>query len=112
MPATSNEDFNIWIKWLYTGRIFLTTHRVAMVTNGITTHKRTWTCWGVAYDMGDFLQGSDFKDAVIDGNIEKMVLYNEFPFLLAQWIYDKSPIISAHRKLAVDTFVNCWPRSK
>jgi hypothetical protein len=83
-----------------------------MVTNGITTHKRTWTCWGVAYDMGDFLQDSDFKDAVIDGSIEKMVLYNECPFLLAQWIYDKSPIISAHRKLAVDTFVNCWPRSK
>jgi hypothetical protein len=112
VPATSNEAFNVWIKWLYTGRIFLIQHRVATEINGTTTHKHTWSCWGLAYDMGDFLQDSDFKDAVIDGIIEKMILYNEYPFSLAQWIYTKSPITSAHRKLAVDTFVNCWPRSE
>jgi hypothetical protein len=63
----------------------------------------TWTCQDcVSYSLGDYLQATDFQDAVIDAIITIMIDTNFVSFRLVCCVYPSSLKDSAHRKLCRD----------
>jgi hypothetical protein len=109
MPETDDEAFNIWTKWLYTGRVYLTKEGDRSKEGYVLTN-REWIRWSACYALSDFLQDPNFADACIDASIEFMRTFNRCPSNLALWIYNSTQKTSAHRKLAIDAFINCWNR--
>ena len=67
-----------------------------------------WTRWTQCYELANFLQDSDCKDALIDMAIEKMMSDTEYMAELPNLIYSTSQSQSPSRKLAVDIAVNTW----
>ena len=108
LPDSEVDIFKIWVKWIYTGRLFLTIKDdVHREQEKVINHE--WTRWSKSYAMADYLQDPDYKDAAIDALIDGVYDIGA-PFLLASYIYPYSPNQSAHRKLAVDLFVKYWNR--
>jgi hypothetical protein len=108
LPETEVEIFEIYVKWLYTGRVFLAKEGDRDIAG---TSSKEWPRWSSCYILGDFLQDFDFKDACIDTCIEAMCDTIQIPHGLPRWIYACSTPTSAHRGLAIDTFINCWTRA-
>ncbi|KAH4000213.1 hypothetical protein HBI26_197700 [Parastagonospora nodorum] len=107
LPEVNNEAFSIWIKWLYTGSVFLTRPE-----DHSSDGKSSKECprWDNCYALGDFLQDTDFKDACIDVMIEIMVSLRRHPYDLPAMIYKCSTQDSNHRTFVVDTFINVMKR--
>lgn len=106
MIETDAASFRIWVRWLYTGRIFLFKEGDAK--------EEEFTRWGNCYAPGDFLQESGFGDTCIDTLIESMRRFATIPSDLPVWIYTHSTNDSQYRKLVVDIFATCaapdtWP---
>jgi hypothetical protein len=113
MPETLARIFEIWVKWLYTGRIFLATETDSTTSadsKGNVSYE--WMRWARCYALGDFLQDSDFKDAIVDAIVEAFLACKQAPFDLPSYIYPHSLEGSAHRKLAVDVQINFWNRER
>jgi hypothetical protein len=108
LPETEVEIFEIYVKWLYTGRVFLAKEG-DVISSGKGSNE--WPRWYFCYALGDFLQDCDFKDACIDTCIEAMCDMAKIPTGLSKWIYPYSTPTSAHRRFVVDTFVNCRNRA-
>lgn len=106
LPNVTAETFSIYAKWLYTGRAFLLNSTDDEDEGDDIEKRRLQNC----YVLANFLQDLDFKDATIDVVIENIVDTKVSQQDLAQWIYPNSSEGSPHRTLAVDTFVNVWPR--
>jgi hypothetical protein len=122
LPDADHKTFTIWVKWVYTGRLFLKKEDDLVTCEGGDTGDVTdkkwldvdneeWLRWGKAYLLGDYLQDTDFKDAVIDSMIAGLLETGYYPYTLASYIYPCSAKTSAHRKLAVDVFVFYWTRT-
>ena len=82
LVETHELPFSIWVKWLYTGRVFLTNY------GGKISHELPR--WASCYALGDFLQDHDFKDAIIDCTIEAMLHTGCYPHRLGS--LDLSPL--------------------
>jgi hypothetical protein len=107
MSETPVGILKIWVKWLYTGRIFLTTETDSIkLPDSKKSVSYEWPRWANCYALGDFLQDSDFKDAAVDVLVEAIIDCKQFPIHLASYIYPYSPPGSAHRRFAVDIYVN------
>ncbi|KAJ4373347.1 hypothetical protein N0V83_003642 [Neocucurbitaria cava] len=106
LPDVEPSVFRIWMKWLYTGRLFVKNEQDDDEDKTDEEHTHLYAC----YALGDFLQDLDFKDATIDAFIENMVECNEYFMALADHIYGHSKKGSRHRELAVDCFVRLWDR--
>lgn len=110
LPETAPRDFKIWVKFLYTGRVFLRDDRAQVVMEDGTFESEEYGVWDSCYALGDFLQDTDFKDALIDALIEGMATTVDYPLEVANCIYPYSGKGSAHRSLAIDVLVNIWDR--
>ncbi|KAF2124706.1 hypothetical protein P153DRAFT_301489 [Dothidotthia symphoricarpi CBS 119687] len=108
VPNIKAETFPIWVKWVYTAKLFLTLE--ASETGQAATNLIEWSRWCDIYALGHILQDDDFKDAAIDFLINIMVVHQQIPYQLLRRIYSHSSKQSAHRKLAVDVFVKCRSR--
>ncbi|CAO2652617.1 Nn.00g009000.m01.CDS01 [Neocucurbitaria sp. VM-36] len=110
LPDVAPSIFKVWMKWLYTGRLFVKEpgDDVTVCSSYTCTHEssRLYNC----YALGEFLQDLDFKDATVDAMIDKMVERKGVPITLADHIYSHSNKDSKHRKLAIDCFIRLWPR--
>lgn len=104
LPEADVKSFKIWIKWLYTGRLFLINDKDKLREAGVGKNEE-WGRWWKCYALGNFLQDNDFKDASIDGIIEAMTSTPSIPSKLLWKIYEHSTVASAHRRLAVETYV-------
>lgn len=100
------EAFSLWMKWLYTGRVFSWIDVVD--PNARATERNIWQS---GYMLADYLQDSDFKDAIIDAIAEEILVSRRPLPYLASWIYPYSTTGSAHRKMAVDLTVWYWRRT-
>lgn len=112
LPEVAPSVFKIWMKWLYTGRLFVKQDGDDNVDENGVTRSREWGRLRECYALGDFLQDPDFKDATIDAFIERFVETNSFPTSLAAFVYDHSNKGSMHRRLAMDVFVHVWRRQE
>jgi hypothetical protein len=62
--------------------------------------------WETLYILGDFLQDTDFGDALIDAMVDWMTVTGKAPVLLPTFVYSNSKLSSAHRTFAVDIYIN------
>jgi hypothetical protein len=108
------QPFSIYVKWLYSRRFYITesddidceeeSDTLESGENG--ERENLWDC----YQLGDFLQDSDFKDAIIDALINKMVVENCYPLYIAQAVYASSTAASPHRQWVVDCAIKFWSK--
>jgi len=111
MPDADNEAFGIWVKWLYTALVFIHKEGDEIIKDGVQTNSREWLRWSKCYALGDFLQDTDFMNALIDVVTEIIEEANAQPVSLPNYIYSHSTENSAHRKLVVDILLRCWDRT-
>jgi hypothetical protein len=132
LPDIDVPIFRIYFNWLYArphlnitekdDRIYPTANAT---TKSITEESSTaaeepqsigetpsidheWTRWSQCYELGNFLQDIDFKDALIDMAIEKMSSDEYYTLDLPKYIYTTSIPKSPHRHLVLDVAVNVW----
>jgi hypothetical protein len=110
LPETAVADFKIWMKWLYTGRVYVAVTDETLLLDNTKAAEDEFYNERSLYALGDFLQDPDFKDAIIDAIIDSMVAYMKHPLMLADHIYLHSAVGSSHRLLPQDIFINCWAR--
>lgn len=93
LPGIDSDAFQIFAKWLYTGRVYSRTSKYA-----------PWGCPRLCacYSLGDYLQATDFQDAVIDAPITVIIGANCTPLMLVCCVYPLSREESAYRKLYRD----------
>lgn len=112
--------FRIHSRWLYTGRFHIEGDNNSSMQDellgevmGSPSQKGpNWDDLTVCYALSDSLHSPDFADATIDALLRRMVQDNIAPTDLAKWIYPKTTIDSAHRRLCRDLALNCWVRDK
>jgi hypothetical protein len=105
LPNHQPRDFGAYVDWLYTGRIC----SVHSVENDGPEHQFEWTTLRRYYKLASYLQDTDFKDAVIDALVDKMVCGNFNDVSFPGVIYPHTSTQSPHRRLAVDIALNTWP---
>ncbi|KAJ4334000.1 hypothetical protein N0V95_009288, partial [Ascochyta clinopodiicola] len=113
LPDCDSKSFSIYLDWLYTGCVCITQEdddQGKDSEDGITVDYE-WTKWADCFRVGDFLQDSDFKDAMINTAIEKIISEDINYKNLAEDVYTFSQPTSRNRRLAVDIALNTWPDS-
>jgi hypothetical protein len=111
LPDVDAASFSIYVNWLYTGRfkIINSTGGIQqLMSEGSATTDDELTTLRQCFELADFLQDSDYKDALIDIFIEKMSATDEYLEDLPKFIYPLTHAQSPARKLAVDVAVNMW----
>ncbi|KAF2799664.1 hypothetical protein K505DRAFT_230491, partial [Melanomma pulvis-pyrius CBS 109.77] len=117
LPEVDPEDFNAYLRWLYTGRLYLIKHDDddddhdddGDDTIGEEFKLRgEWGRWAEYYKLGDFVQDSGFQDALVDALIERVLEKYHYPIFLPPIVYKHSTSGSIHRKLLVDLVVCVW----
>lgn len=104
-------SFRIYVNWLYTGRFNMIddpAKRTKTTTESAAVSDKEWKRWTQCYELANFLQDSDCKDALVDMSIEKMMSDHEYVLELPNIIYSTSRSQSPSRMLAVDIAVNVW----
>jgi hypothetical protein len=114
LSYTKPEIFMIYMQWLYTGRLFCTKADDEFVDEAEDDEKGSGENlrWNDCYRLADFLQNFDFKDALIDAAIEKVVKEEYCSSSFARVVYENSGKNSANRKLIVEMIVNIWARDR
>ncbi|KAI4948197.1 hypothetical protein J4E91_006191 [Alternaria rosae] len=110
LPEVHSDFFRAWVKFLYTGRVFIGDGDDSVHADESKTQHEELGTWGSLYALGDFLADDDFKDALIDTMIDWMDLIGKYSLALPNFIYPHSTNGSVHRQLAVDLFVKRWDR--
>ncbi|KAI4910502.1 uncharacterized protein J4E92_010430 [Alternaria infectoria] len=108
LPVHEPDLFRTWVKFLYTGRVFVGGAENLM-DNERKHYPELWA-WEGLYDLGVYLDDSDFRDALIDAMIDWMCASCKVPMKFARCVYPLTAESSAHRKLGVDAFVNIGRR--
>jgi hypothetical protein len=101
------DQFRAWVKFLYTGRIFVEQKDGESEVEECIEGR----LWAELYALQDFLGDGDFGDALIDAIIERMITLRKWPVMFPNFVYLHSETASSHRLLAVDSYVNIWNRS-
>lgn len=105
------DSLRIYVNWLYTGQFKMTdgpAENSKAKTEIPAAIDREWTMWAQCYELANFLQDSDCKDALIDMSIEKMTSDKEYVVELPSLIYLFSRSQSPSRKLAVEIALYIW----
>jgi hypothetical protein len=102
------------MQWLYTGRLFCTKEDGKFINQARirSKHNLVNSRWSNCYILADFLQNSDFKDALIDMLLERMVEEKKYISSLSRVIYNHSSKDSVHRKMVVDTLIHVSARDQ
>jgi hypothetical protein len=111
LPDTDPVTFQIYLDWLYSGPHITITKkddRVKPTPCATPSVDHEWIKWAACYELGSFLQDTDFKDALIDASMEKMYTDEEYTTDFPSFVYPTSSRQSPHRKLAVDIAVSVW----
>jgi len=110
IPHYKPAIFGLWLKFLYTGRIYMAEEDMDGKPRPKLTDRAEFATWRDLYALGDYIRDNDFKDALIDAMIDFISVVPVYPASLASYIYPYSISSSTHRAFAVDIFVNLWGR--
>lgn len=119
LPDVDAEAFGIYTEWLYTGVLRLSSaldmRRVCTEQELFQIKTAEQHCWVRCYEADDFLQDTDFKDALVDtvagmehARKEGKKDLSLFFAILYRWTTADSP----HRKFVTDMFVGRCSTSK
>lgn len=111
LPDVHPASFRIYVNWLYTGRFNIideTGGTQQLLPKGSATTDHDWTTLRQCFELADFLQDNDYKDAMIDMFVQKMTKENKYFEELPNFIYPLTHARSPARKLAVDVAVHLW----
>jgi hypothetical protein len=111
LSGADTAIFRIYVNWLYTGHFNISNgadDRCSATPANPKTIDHEWTRWRQCYELANFLQDSDCKDALIDMAIEKMTSDEEYLEELPSLIYSTTHSQSPLRKLPVDIAVHVW----
>lgn len=109
LPDTRPYDFEIWAKFLYTGRVYMGKDE-AIINKREEMFEELWT-WRNLYALGGFLQDNDFQYALIDTMVDWIAVSSMYPVDLAAYIYPHTKRDSSHRIFAIDVCLEVWPRA-
>ena len=97
----SAEHFKIFVSFIYTGRIHT-------ITN--STKSSEWRLLSELWVLGQALESSTFKDAVVDAMIERRTMFNKFHdkayIMMADHLQTQQQTRAGVGKLLVDTAVS------
>ncbi|KAF2659990.1 hypothetical protein K491DRAFT_590022 [Lophiostoma macrostomum CBS 122681] len=114
LPDHDAEAFGIYVKWLYTGRMYITKEGDDSTEEKEPGKKkyysREFSRWLDCYQLGDYLQDPDFKDAAIDSLIDLTIGDKWWPVDLPNYVYPYSTPKSPHRRFVVDLGINCFSK--
>lgn len=112
LPDADTAIFRIYVNWLYTGRFNITGayDKSSVTPDNPRAIDHEWTRWRQCYELANFLQDSDCKDALIDMSIEKMTSDEEYLEELPNLIYSTTQSQSPSRKFPVDIAINVWAK--
>lgn len=107
LPEHDAEHFKIFFNFIYTGFIFSSKPGDAFADK--PEKDAEWTRLAYAYALGNYLQASDFKDAMMDAMIDKVKKSKQCSHqTMYQIIYPNSVPGSGVRKLLVDVAATRW----
>jgi len=105
LPECDREAFGVYAKWLYNGRVGISTPGNDITetnANGeARDHSYEWLRWEKCYILADYLQDSDFKNALIDTAIELIKPSGRAWESLGATIYEHSRMDSPHQRFAM-----------
>ena len=70
LPDAQPDDFRAWVKFLYTGRVYIGDASVGITPRGPHGIYPEFMKWASYYAFGSFLCDDDFRDALIDAMID------------------------------------------
>jgi hypothetical protein len=77
LPTANPGLFEIYMKWLYTGHLFIK-YTDDEKEGGSATEK--YPCWDALYKLGDFFQDDDSKNCLVDAALERIKHTNTAPY--------------------------------
>lgn len=100
----------MYVDWLYTSHnsISRTEDKYKSRLGSVVTSGAGWNDWRECYELGNFIQDTDFKNALIDVVIEKVANDEEYNESLPHVIHSSSCKESPYRKLALGITVKTW----
>ena len=108
LPDTTSRAFEIYVKWLYTGLFYITEHgdinAKSECKDGVVRDSEL-NNWAECYALAGFVCDDDFRDALIDGAIDRMHTDDAYYLTLAKEIYLHTAPKSLHREFAIDCTV-------
>jgi allantoicase len=97
----SAEHFKFFVSFIYTGRIHTVTK---------STERSEWRLLSELWVLGDALESTTFKDAVVDAMLERRAMFNEFHdqayVIMADHLQTPQQTRMGVGKLLVDTAVS------
>ncbi|KAK6436349.1 hypothetical protein LTR95_007457 [Oleoguttula sp. CCFEE 5521] len=99
LPVDDLGIFAVYQRWVYYGDLRTMSHR-----SNAQCDIREYEVLVNAYVLGEKIMDSDFKDAVIDGIIEKLPAEASFDVQLTPLIYEGTPTKCALRWLWLDVY--------
>lgn len=113
LPEVDAKAFAVYVKWLYTGHLYLTGGPDEGLWDlgkyPVPLRNTEELRWVDCYRAGDYLQDADFKDALIDAVVQ---LYNRTSYLEKRRmptyfasVYNWTTTTSPHRNFVVDMCV-------
>lgn len=107
LPEETPDAFEIFEAFMYTGRIFSHKDDDDHIDNDGVTHNREWSRLSATWLLGERLQASALRDAVIDALIDK-IAGGSIPTGLDEDIYKGSVRRSPMKELLVDIAIWDW----
>lgn len=108
LPDVCPSSFPIYVDWLYTGRFCLSAQHDMRPREDGAINDKEWGRWALCLELGDFLQDTSFKDALIDIAIEKMSYDDTYSLDVPNDIYRLTKADSPYRRLTLDIAVSMW----
>jgi hypothetical protein len=106
LPYCHPSTFNIYAKWLYSGQFCVIEDTEERETP--LNLSAEWVSLKQSYIMADYVLSTDFKDAVIDAIIEKMIDKNKCPTMVIELIYSRTTDKLPHRKVVREVMLKTW----
>ncbi|EUC45659.1 hypothetical protein COCMIDRAFT_95041, partial [Bipolaris oryzae ATCC 44560] len=100
LPEIMPTAFSIYDKWPYTGYFYTTGSNCLIYDEWLDEYrKEEYITFGECYQLADYLQATDFKDACIDSLIHKTLFDKEIPYGIATNMYphtlESRPIVNS-----------------
>ena len=120
IPETSSESFAIYVRFIFTGFLFIRTYDQPHTNNQDSSKETVFGCATmdeclIALKLADFLQALDFRDAILDAMMEviaeiRVVSGYRFSFTetALRIIYDHSAVNSPMRSFTANLCLHAW----
>ncbi|QDS75897.1 hypothetical protein FKW77_002473 [Venturia effusa] len=101
LPEQYPEAFDIYVRWIYSGKLLISRIDLTEISDFVILTSNL----SRAYILGDVLQDTDFKDAIIDSYFDIKKSAKWIPTSGVKFIFDNTSKKSSLRRMLVDWVV-------